>query len=117
MTLRYRPNAVARSLVERRTRIVGILVADLHNPFFAEVIDGLQKQAGTLAYRTLPGSGSRQAVGEEQTIEAFLELRVEGLVLLSPVGRAEVVREASRSVPVVIVGRHDLRPGGHGLQR
>src|SRR5258707_418534 len=52
--LGYRPNAVARSLVEGRTRLIGALVADLHNPFFAEFLDGLQE--------SLHGEGLRMLV-------------------------------------------------------
>jgi DNA-binding LacI/PurR family transcriptional regulator len=111
--LGYRPNAVARSLVERRTRTVGVLVADLHNPFFPEVIDGLEEQAGALGYRALLGSGNRRPVREEQTVDAFLELQVDGLVLLSPVLRTAVVREARRAVPVVLVGSRS--PGVAGV--
>jgi DNA-binding LacI/PurR family transcriptional regulator len=107
--LGYRPNAVARSLVEQRTRTVGVLVSNLHNPFFAEVVDGLQEQATELGYRVLLGSGNGLSVREEETVEALLELRVEGLVMLNPVLDAWVVDDASRSVPVVVVGRHDLR--------
>lgn len=104
--LGYRPNAVARSLVEGRTRLIGALVADLHNPFFAEFLDGLQESLHGDGLRMLVGSGRWDPQFEAEAVEAFLEMRVDGLVLLSVV--PGTLGELARGVPVVVVGERDL---------
>ncbi|MFI0366385.1 LacI family DNA-binding transcriptional regulator [Actinomadura sp. 1N219] len=104
--LGYRPNAVARSLVEGRTRLIGAIVADLHNPFFAEFLDGLQESLHGAGLRMLVGSGRWDPLFEAEAVEAFLEMRVDGLVLLSVV--PESLKEAAASVPVVVVGERDV---------
>lgn len=104
--LGYRPNAVARSLVEGRTRLIGALVADLHNPFFAEFLDGLQESLHGANLRMIVGSGRWDPLFEAEAVEAFLEMRVDGLVLLSVVPGS--LSDAAASVPVVIVGERDV---------
>ncbi|MFL6055383.1 MAG: LacI family DNA-binding transcriptional regulator [Actinoallomurus sp.] len=104
--LGYRPNAVARSLVEGRTRLIGALVADLHNPFFAEFLDGLQESLHGAGLRMLVGSGRWDPQFEAEAVEAFLEMRVDGLVLLSVV--PDTLTETAKNVPVVMVGERDV---------
>jgi DNA-binding LacI/PurR family transcriptional regulator len=101
----YRPNAMARGLVEQRSRILGVMVSDLHNLFFADVVEGIQEEAGRAGYRVLLNTGNRVAPQEDAAIEALLQLRVDGLVLAGSLLESRVIVEASREAAVVLVGR------------
>jgi DNA-binding LacI/PurR family transcriptional regulator len=103
--LGYRPNAVARSLVRQRTNLFGVLLSDLHNPFFAEVIDGLQEEAAANGFRTIICTGDREADSEEQALQTLLELRTDGLILASPVLNMELIAGAGAELPTVLVAR------------
>jgi DNA-binding LacI/PurR family transcriptional regulator len=103
--LGYRPNAVARSLVQQRSHALGVLLSDMHNLYFAELVDGIQEATEAQGYRALFITGNRVPRREAEAIETMLELRVDGLILASPVVPAAEVALASRSVPVVLVGR------------
>jgi DNA-binding LacI/PurR family transcriptional regulator len=110
--LGYRPNAVARSLVEGRTHLVGALVADLHNPFYAEFLDGLQESLHGEGLRLLIGSGRFDPAFEDEAVEAFLELRVDGLVLLGVAPSSDTLAEAAAYTPTVVVGERDVELDG-----
>jgi DNA-binding LacI/PurR family transcriptional regulator len=103
--LGYRPNEHARALAQGRTRTVGVLISNLRNPFFAEVIEGLQEELGASRYRTLLGTGACDARRELGATETMLERGVEGMVLLSPEIPAEEMTSLARKSPTVIVGR------------
>jgi len=103
--LGYRPNAVARSLVRRRTNLFGVVLSDLHNPFFAEVIDGVQEAAGAEGYRTIISTVNLNTAAEQRALDTLLELRVDGLILASPMFGVQSIAAASRELPMVLVAR------------
>lgn len=103
--LDYRPNAVARSLVQRRTHVLGVMLSDLHNTFFADVLDGVAGRAGERGYKAMVNTGNRAPSGEAEAIETLLELRSDGLILAAPRLDDARISEAARSVPVVLVAR------------
>jgi DNA-binding LacI/PurR family transcriptional regulator len=104
--LDYRPNLMARSLVQRRTRIFGVMISDLRNPFFGAVVSGVQERALELGYQILFNTGDRDPLLEESAIESLLQLRVDGLILASPRVDEAVLARAAATVPVVVLNRH-----------
>jgi DNA-binding LacI/PurR family transcriptional regulator len=103
--LGYRPNLVARNLASRRTMTIGVLLNDLHNPFFAEIADGILEAADRTDYRVLFSTGRRRPADEAHAVEAFLELRVDGIILVSPHIPAGQVESAAGEVPLAVVCR------------
>ncbi len=103
--LGYRPNAAARSLVRQRSFILGVMLSDLHNPFFAEVVDGIDDAALVAGYRALYNSGRRSPQLEAEAIETLLELRVDGLIVAAPAVGPNAAVAAASSVATVVVGR------------
>ena len=108
--LGYRPNAAAQTMVRQRSYAIGVMVSDLHNPFFADVIDGIDMAVGEAGYRAIMTTGNRVPEREHLAVATLLEMRVDGLVLASPVLARENVVEASQAVPTVIVGKATRAP-------
>lgn len=106
--LGYRPNAVARSLVRQRSGIFGCILSDLHNPFFADVADGIEEAAVRGGFRALMSSGFLDPRREAGAVETLLQLQVDGLIMLGPMMGRSAIKEAARHIPVVVVG-HDTR--------
>jgi len=103
--LDYRPNAMARGLASRRTRTLGVLLNELHNPFYAEIMDGIEEGAEETDYRLLIGTARRRSHGEERAVDAFLEHRAAGIVLVGPRLPTRAIVAAASVVPVVVVAR------------
>jgi DNA-binding LacI/PurR family transcriptional regulator len=103
--LGYRPNAMARSLVRRRTNVIGVMLSDLHNLYFVEVVDGIEEEALSADYQALINTGGRLPGREWEAIETLLQLRTEGVILAGPVLPAARILAAASAVPVVLVAR------------
>lgn len=109
--LGYRPNAVARSLVRQRTQVIGVMVSDFGNPFFSEMLEGVEEAAVLAGYRALFNTGSRVVEREVAAVDSLLQLQTDGLILASPQFHDGELTKIPRPVPTVMVGR-DTRVSG-----
>jgi DNA-binding LacI/PurR family transcriptional regulator len=109
--LGYRPDPIGRALVTGRSSLIGLLVPDTGNPFFADIFRGAEDAAREKGYHILLNNGSYRLDLEEQRVEELLDLKVGGLI----VGPAFTdARQARRAVwerlrktrfPVVLLNR------------
>ncbi|MFB7508250.1 LacI family DNA-binding transcriptional regulator [Streptomyces broussonetiae] len=110
--LGYRPNAAARSLSERRTRTVGVLLNDMRNPWFVELLDGLSTRLYDSGLHMLMADGHlNRRLGEDLT-RTFTELRVDGLVAVGTLQDPQALRATAGLVPTVVAAtREPVLPG------
>ena len=108
--LGYRPNAVARSLVRNRSNVLGVVLSDLHNPFFVEVVDGIEEEAIASHHRALFNTGSRSPGRESEALETLLQLRVDGVILAGTVLPPRAIVAAAANAPVALVARASRWP-------
>lgn len=104
--LRYRPNAAARSLATSRTGLLGVMMPDFANPFYAELADALDRASnarGVVPVISSLGEGSRT---EESVVDRFVELRVDALVLVSPLLDNGRLAALGAHVPTVLLTRN-----------
>jgi DNA-binding LacI/PurR family transcriptional regulator len=103
--LGFRPNHAARTLVSRRSGAIGVLVTDFHNPFFQDVLDGIDAVAAPGKYTPIVVSGKRMEKAEEGALHRLLELQVDGIVCVTATPMRHVLQEAARVTPLVILTR------------
>ena len=103
--LGYRPNAIARSLAAHRSDTVGVLLNDLHNPFFAEIAEGIEASASEIGHRLLIITGGRRKQRELAMLEALLEYRTDALILVSPRLPGPQLAALVGQLPCVVIGR------------
>jgi len=103
--LGYRPNLNARNLASKRTRTIGVVISDLHNPYFAGVVDGLKRIADERGYRILLNSAFLNDDDELGALQAFIDFGVDGVVLTGSRIQASSIETVARSVPVVVASR------------
>lgn len=104
--LNYRPNQVARSLVRKESRIIGLIIPDITNPFFPALTRGVEDKARAAGYAVLLANTDGNLALEETAFQVLLDQQIDGLIVTS-VGRetANLIADAQRRLPVVVMDR------------
>lgn len=106
--LKYRPNLLARSLAKRQTFTIGIIVPDVSNPFFPQIVRGAEDVLQERGYSTLLCNSDDQAEKEEHYLELLMSRRVDGILLTKAPGEMKPgarQRLIESNMPVVLIMR------------
>lgn len=105
--LGYRPNSHARGLSRAKTRTVGLVVNDLRNPWFVELLEGISATLHASGYLTLlTDSRTDQRIGRS-SLDALTQQGVDGIVVIGTTSEGDAVARIAGEVPVVLAGTLD----------
>ncbi|RTE55389.1 LacI family transcriptional regulator [Arenibacter aquaticus] len=104
--LNYHPNWNARSLKTNKTRTIGVIVADISNPFFSNLARNIEDEAFSQDYTVIFGS-SDENVEKFSKVLDFLKMRqVDGFIIAAPEGSKEIISDLSKlGIPFVLIDR------------
>lgn len=104
--LQYRPNRLARGLRRKRTHVLGLIVPDNANPFFAEIARGLEDISFAHDYSLILCNSDGDPSKEQRYLGVLIEQQVDGIALVSASAtpaHLTILRE--RGIPFVVVDR------------
>ncbi|MET0394957.1 MAG: substrate-binding domain-containing protein [Chitinophagaceae bacterium] len=106
----YRPNALAKSFRTGKTNIIGLLIEDISNPFFATVARLIEERAYERGYRIIYCSTNNDTKKTKELIRMFHDQYVDGYIIAPPEGIETSIRQlSSDGKPVVVFDRYNSR--------
>lgn len=108
--LGYRPSGIARSLARQRTRTLGVVVPDVSNPFFSDIVLGVEHVAYAENYNVFLCNTEEDPEREQSVLQSLEENQVEGLILCSSRLTDSELRQALQRHPATVLINRQL-PG------
>ncbi len=105
--MNYQPNLIARSLKSGKTKTIGLIVADISNPFFSNLARIIENEANSHGYTVIFGSSDEKIEKFEGLINAFLTRQVDGLII-TPVenSQSQIIDLQKKETPFVLIDRY-----------
>lgn len=111
----FKPNALAKGLADTKTRTIGVLAADIRNPYYASLFVACEKAAREAGYTVVLYNSLGETETEKQLLEKLQEQRVDAIIqlggrvddLVSNEEYVELMNQVMTSIPVVVTGKLD----------
>ena len=103
--LGYRPNQMARGLKRGRTRLIGMLVADIRNPYSIAIMHGVETACRLHGYNLVVCNTDRNDEQERQHLAALRSYNIEGLILNTLGHDPDALKELHQEMPIVLIDR------------
>ena len=105
--LNYQPNQIARSLRMQSTKTIGLIVADIANPFFGQLARIIENEATNHGYTLIIGSSDEDYSKSESLINSLLNRQVDGFIIIPAEGSENQIKSLIRSnMPIVLADRY-----------
>lgn len=105
--LNFQPNALARGLIKKTTRTVGIIIPDINNLFYPAVVRGIEDTLEKNDYNVFLCNTDKDISKEKKYINTLLEKRVDGIIFMGtrPIdsSKNEHIKQLSNDIPVLMV--------------
>lgn len=103
----YKANQLARGLRTGRSGIIGLIVADIANPYFGKMARNIENEAARLNYQIMIGSSDENVEKLEQLIDLFQSRQVDGVIIVPVAGCDKIIKSCQqRKYPVVLIDRY-----------
>lgn len=101
----YRPNYVARSLVKGRTKTIGVVILNLHNQFFSQMVNAIESRARESDYFAYLTMTDKYPEEEKNCLNHLASLKVDGIILF-PINKGNMYDQYLKSLrtPIVTIG-------------
>jgi DNA-binding LacI/PurR family transcriptional regulator len=100
----YQPSAAARSLKTKRSQVLGIIVSSIDDPFFSEILQGIDDAAQQSGYSLFIAASQRDPDHERLIVRTMREHRVDGVIICSTPFSAEQSKQLhTYEIPIVVI--------------
>jgi LacI family transcriptional regulator len=103
--LGYRPRAAARAM-RGSTFTIGVLLPDLHNPFFSDILDGVNAALARTQYQTMIGISHLHTI-EMPLIDTMIDWKMDGIILIGHRLTSKEAKDIARRVPLAAIAHHE----------
>ena len=105
--LKYQPNLIAKSLKSGKTNTIGLIVADISNPFFSNIARIIENEAKRHGYTVIFGSSDESAEKSQDLIDTLLNRQVDGLIIAPADNTQNQVKVLLKNkMPFVLIDRY-----------
>jgi DNA-binding LacI/PurR family transcriptional regulator len=100
----YAPSAAARGLKTNRSRVIGVIVSHIDNPYFGEIVQGIEDALQGTGYSLFFASSHLNPENEKKIVQTFAEHRVDGVIICSvTVGERQANLLRQNGMPIVVI--------------
>ncbi|WP_246599565.1 LacI family DNA-binding transcriptional regulator [Clostridium lacusfryxellense] len=102
--LDYHPNVIAQSLVGNKTLLIGVIITDISNPFFSDIIKAVEAEASKYGYSIILCNTGWNAEKEKNYISILKSYKVDGILIVPSDVRGKYFRSLKNSeIPIVVI--------------